>query len=65
MLKIRSKVLLKQIHDERQNKGPFTAYLKMDPDKTFNENLVIRENIEGKIIKVAFKPEGIYLIDNK
>jgi hypothetical protein len=65
MLKIRSKVLLKQIHDERKNKGPYSVYLKMDPEKTFNENLLIRENIEGRIIKVAFKPEGIYLIDNK
>ena len=52
----------KLIHDQRANKTDYTVYIENRKDKMFNENIKIRENDTGNLIKLQFKPDGIYLV---
>lgn len=54
-----------QIHDNRVNQTDYSIYI--DPareDLSFNQNVQVRESDSGKLIKMAFKADGIHLIDN-
>jgi hypothetical protein len=52
-------------HDLRAHKTDYTVIIDgTQKDRDFNQRIVVREDKAGKIIKLEFRVDGVYLVDD-
>ena len=52
------------IFDTRARKTDYTVIIdNTRNDLDFNQRITVREDKAGKLLKLEFKPEGIFLVD--